>query len=82
MKNTYPTEVVARAEYEISIFERPAVDTSIELIAEVKHLRQIIEGLTNAIYNLDDNGCGCIGLDHARQLADDADKHLANRKDA
>lgn len=82
MKMTYPTEVVAKAEYEIAIFERPAVSTSIELIAEVKHLRQLIAGLTNAIDNLDDNGYGCIGLGHARQLADDADKHLANRKDA
>ncbi len=77
MKNTYPTEVVAKAEYEISIFERPAVDTSIELIAEVKHLRQIIEGLTNAIYNLESSS-GISGYGHALALAEAADVHLSH----
>ena len=35
----YPTETVARAEYEIGIFERPAAETSRELLEEVKAWR-------------------------------------------
>jgi hypothetical protein len=44
----YPTEVVAKAEYEIGIFERAAADTSQELVDEVKRLRAVIQALTSA----------------------------------
>lgn len=34
---TYPTELIAKAKYEIDIFERPSAETSIELVAESMH---------------------------------------------
>lgn len=36
----YPDELVARAEYEIAVFERPSVETSARLLAEVKAWRE------------------------------------------
>lgn len=36
---TYPTELIAKANFEISIFDRLSVETSIELINEVLFLR-------------------------------------------
>lgn len=38
----YPTELVEKANFEIRIFERVAMDTGIELLAEVIRLREII----------------------------------------
>jgi len=38
----YPTELVARAKYEIRVFERVAMDTGIELLAEVERLRELL----------------------------------------
>lgn len=35
----YPTELIAKAKYEMEIFERCAADTCQELIAEVERLR-------------------------------------------
>lgn len=45
-KNTneaWPTELVAKAKYELRIFERVAMDTGAELVAEVERLRGIIQ---------------------------------------
>lgn len=39
-RDTYPTEVIACAEYEIRTFERPSADTSKSLLAEVKAWRE------------------------------------------
>lgn len=41
--NGYPIEVVARAKWELEVFERVASDTAEELIAEVEKLRRQIE---------------------------------------
>lgn len=38
-KFKYPTELIARAEYEMKVFERCAADTCADLIAEIKRLR-------------------------------------------
>jgi hypothetical protein len=38
----YPTELVAKAKYEMEVFERVSSDTGAELIAEVERLRAII----------------------------------------
>ena len=35
----YPTELVAKARYELHVFERVAMDTGAELVAEVERLR-------------------------------------------
>jgi hypothetical protein len=35
----YPTELIAKANFEIDLFERPSLDTSKELIEEVLFLR-------------------------------------------
>lgn len=48
----WPTEVVAKAEYEIGIFERPSSATSLELIEEVKKLRAMLRQLADAADNL------------------------------
>lgn len=48
----YPTELVAKAEYETEIFERVASDTGAELLAEVKRLRAQI-GLNWYLWNTD-----------------------------
>lgn len=39
----YPTELVEKAKFEMSTFERVSADTGAELIAEVERLRQIVE---------------------------------------
>ena len=39
---SYPTELVAKAKYELQIFERVSADTGRELVAEVERLREII----------------------------------------
>lgn len=44
---TYPTELIAKANYEIRIFDRVAMDTGAELLAEVVRLRAIIESTPN-----------------------------------
>lgn len=35
----WPTELVAKAEYEFALFDKPSIDTCTELLAEVKSLR-------------------------------------------
>jgi hypothetical protein len=39
----YPTELVAKAKYEMRVFERVSAETGAELIAEVERLRAEIE---------------------------------------
>ena len=39
----YPTDLVARAKYEMHVFERVSAETGTELIAEVERLRAEIE---------------------------------------
>lgn len=39
----YPTELVAKAKYELAVFERVAMDTGAELVSEVERLRAQIE---------------------------------------
>lgn len=43
LPNSCPLEVVARAKWELEVFERVASDTAEELIAEVEKLRRQIE---------------------------------------
>lgn len=44
----YPTELIARAKYEVKIFERVSADTGIELIAEVVMLRSLVREMRAA----------------------------------
>ena len=44
IKNVYPTELIAKAQYEMRIFERVGADTGEELIAEVLRLRAQVLG--------------------------------------
>jgi hypothetical protein len=48
----WPTELVAKAEFEIRIFERPSIDTSRALLEEVKKLRAMLRQLADATDNL------------------------------
>lgn len=38
----WPTELVAKAKYELHVFDRVAAETGVELVAEVERLREII----------------------------------------
>lgn len=42
---SYPTELVAKAKYEMHVFERVSADTAAELIAEVVMLRSLIRDM-------------------------------------
>lgn len=42
---TYPIELVAKAKYETSVFERVSADTGAALIAEIERLRAELEWL-------------------------------------
>ena len=44
----YPTELVAKAKYELEIFERVAADTGAELVAEVVILRSLVREMRAA----------------------------------
>jgi hypothetical protein len=48
----WPTEIVAKAEFEIRIFESPSIDTSRALLEEVKKLRATLRQLAEATDNL------------------------------
>jgi hypothetical protein len=48
----YPTELVAKAKYEIEIFERPSTETSAELVAEVVMLRSLVRDMRAAALGL------------------------------
>jgi len=67
----YPTELVAKAQYEMHVFERVSADTGAELIAEVIRLRELAKNMATAIENLDAPG-GCSGLAYALSLAEQA----------
>jgi hypothetical protein len=45
----YPTELVAKAKYEMQIFERVAQETGAELVAEVDRLREALTELRDRI---------------------------------
>lgn len=40
---SYPTELIAKAKYELGIFDRVAAETGSELVAEVERLREILQ---------------------------------------
>ena len=42
----YPTELIAKAKYELQVFERVAMDTGEELVSEVERLRAALVELT------------------------------------
>lgn len=43
----YPTELIAKAKYELEVFDRVAADTGAELVAEVVRLREMLEETGN-----------------------------------
>jgi len=45
---SWPTELVAKAKYEIEVFERPSRATSMELVDEVVMLRLLVNDFRDA----------------------------------
>lgn len=63
----WPTELVAKAEYEITLFDRPSIDTCNDMLAEIKSLRAKLKNADHLLKrihqldkscNLDRHSCG------------------------
>lgn len=67
-KTIWPTDLCLKADFEIDIFERPSSDTSKELLAEVRKLRNQLWELGQAV-----EAVVSVSLDHLDHL-----KNLAN----
>lgn len=48
-KNVYPTELIEKAKFEMTIFERVSAETGNELIAEVLRLRAQVDEMRSDV---------------------------------
>ena len=58
----WPTELVAKAEYEFALFDKPSIDTCNELLSEVKTLREKLKTANHILKRIHElEKCGNLG---------------------
>jgi hypothetical protein len=65
----YPTELIAKAEFEMRIFERVSQETGKQLLNEVKSLRAILQELSECPFDIDQATVSKNGLEWTMQNA-------------